>query len=45
MYMYIQDDAGEKVNILGGDNVGDCERKKVYMNMCLIVNGYRDRAV
>jgi hypothetical protein len=33
----------EKVNILGGNIVGHCE-KNVYMSMCLILNGYRDRA-
>jgi hypothetical protein len=32
------------VNILGGGSNGHCA-KKVYMNMYLILNGYRDRAV
>ena len=40
----IQGDSRE-VNILGGDSIGHCERKKAHMNTCLIVNGYRDRAV
>jgi hypothetical protein len=33
----IVDDSGGKVNILGGDNIGDCE-KKIHMNMCRILN-------
>jgi hypothetical protein len=40
----IQGDSGGKVNILGGDSIGHCE-KKVHTNMCLILNGYQDRAV
>ena len=40
----IQGDSGGKVNILGNDSVGHCE-KKVHKNMCLIVNGYRGGAV
>jgi hypothetical protein len=40
----IQGDSGGKVTILGGDSIGHCE-KKVHMNMCLLLNGYRDRAV
>jgi hypothetical protein len=40
----IQDDSGGKVNIFGGDKIGYYE-KKVCMNMCLILNSYRDRAV
>jgi len=32
------------VNILGDDSIGRCE-KKFRMNMCLILNGYWDRAV
>jgi len=31
---YIQGDSGEKANILGGDNIGHCE-KKAYMKMFL----------
>jgi hypothetical protein len=38
-------DAGGKVNIKGGDGIGQCENKKGHMNMCIITNGYRDRAV
>ena len=41
----IQGDSGGKVYILGGDSIGHCEKKKVYLNMCLILNCYRDRAV
>ena len=41
----IQGNSGEKFNILGGDSIGHCEKKKVHMNTCLIPNGYPDRAV
>jgi hypothetical protein len=41
---YTQDDSGEKVCILGGDNVGHCETE-VHTRICLIPNGYRDIAV
>ena len=27
-YEYIQDVSGEKVNILGGDSIGNCQKKK-----------------
>jgi len=40
----IQGDSGEQVNILRGDSIGHFEKKKVHVNMCLILNGYRDRA-
>jgi hypothetical protein len=40
----IQGDSGGKVNILGGDIMGHCE-EKVHTNVCIIVNGYRGRAV
>jgi hypothetical protein len=40
----IQYGSGGKVTILGGDSIVNCELK-VYMNMCLILSGYRDRAV
>jgi hypothetical protein len=36
---------GKMFNILGGDFVGHYEKKKDCMNMCLILKGYRDRAV
>jgi hypothetical protein len=39
----IQDDSGGKITILGGGSIGHV--KKVRVNMCLIVSGYRDRAV
>jgi hypothetical protein len=42
--LHIQSDSGGKVNILGGESIGHCE-KRVHMNMCLIVNGCRERAV
>jgi len=38
----IQGDTGRMVNILGGDSVGHCG-KKVSLNICLILNSYRDR--
>jgi hypothetical protein len=40
----IQDDSGEKVNILGGHSIGHCE-EKLYMKMCLIISIYQDSAV
>ena len=40
----IQGDSGGKVNFGGVISVG-LHEKKVCMNMCLIQNGYRDRAV
>jgi len=40
----MQGDPGGKASILGGDIVGYCE-KKVHMNICLVLYGYRDRAV
>ena len=35
----------EDRSIIWEVSVGHCERKKVHMNMCLVLNGYRDRAV
>jgi hypothetical protein len=40
----IQGDSGGKVNVLGGDSTGHCE-VKVHINMFVILNGYRVRAV
>ena len=40
----IQGDSGWKVNILGGDVIGYCE-KKTHMNMCLTLNCHRHRTV
>jgi hypothetical protein len=40
----IQGDSRDKGNTLGGDSICHCE-KKVHIKMCLILNGYRDRAV
>jgi hypothetical protein len=42
MYRKIQ---GKMFNISGGDSVGHCEQNKDYVNMCLILNGYRNIAV
>jgi hypothetical protein len=41
---HIAGDSGRKVNILGNGNIGHCE-KKFLVSTCLILNGYRDRAV
>ena len=38
----IQGDAGRNDNNVGGDIIGRCE-EKVRRNICLILNGYRDR--
>jgi len=40
----IQSDSGEKVKNLRGDSNGYFE-ENVHMNMCLILKGYRNRAV
>ena len=40
----IQGDSGGKVNNLGGDSVGNCE-KKIHIHMYLILNGYPNGAV
>jgi len=43
-YSHMQGDSRGKVNILGGV-VSVVVRKEVHMNMCLILNSYRDRVV
>ena len=40
----IQGDSGE-VNILRGDSIGQCEKKRVHTKKYQILNGYRDRSV
>jgi hypothetical protein len=40
---HIQDVPGRKDNILGGHSIGH-SKQKLYMNMCPIPNGFRDRA-
>ena len=41
VYLFqIQVDSGGKVSILGGDSIGHCEKKKVHVNIRLILNGY-----
>jgi hypothetical protein len=40
----IQDVPGENVNILGGHSIGH-SKETVYMYLCPIPNGFRDRAV
>ena len=39
---FIQGDSGGNINILVGDSVGPCE-KSVYLKVCVILNGYRER--
>jgi hypothetical protein len=41
----IQGDSGENVDTLGGYKIGHCDKKKFHMNLCVILNGCRDRAV
>jgi hypothetical protein len=38
----IQGDLGEMSVIWGSDNIRNCEKKE-YVNMCLILNCYRER--
>jgi hypothetical protein len=33
------------VNIVRGDNIGHCEKTKVQMNRCPVLNVYRDAVV
>ena len=40
-YRVIQE---KEVIVLGGDNIGHCEKEN-RTNMCLVLNGYRDPAV
>jgi hypothetical protein len=42
----VQDDSIGNVSILASDNIiGHCEKNKARMKTCLILIGYRDRAV
>jgi hypothetical protein len=41
----IRDVSRGKVNILGGHSIGHSKQKKVYMYMCPILNGFRDRGI
>jgi hypothetical protein len=41
IYIYVQGDLEGKIDILGGDSIGHCE-KKLHMNACVILSGYRD---
>jgi hypothetical protein len=43
--MRVQSVPGGKVNILGGHSIGRLSKQKVYMYMCPIPNGFRDRAI
>jgi hypothetical protein len=42
--LYIQDDSGEKINVLGVVSVGNYE-KEILISVYLIVNVFRDRTV
>jgi hypothetical protein len=42
--LYIQGVPGVKLNILGGHSIGH-SKQNVYMYMCPIPNGFRDRAI
>jgi hypothetical protein len=41
---FIQGDSGGMVNTLVSDSIAQSEKKKVYMNKCINLDGYRDRA-
>jgi hypothetical protein len=43
----MQDVPGGKVNILGGHSIGHSKQKsvRVYMYMCPVPNGFRERAI
>jgi hypothetical protein len=41
----IQNVLGGKVIILGCHNIGHSKQEKMFVHMCPIVNGFRDRAV
>jgi hypothetical protein len=44
--MNVQSAPGGKVSILGGQSINHCkQKKKVYMYMCPIPNGFQDRAI
>jgi hypothetical protein len=38
----IRGDSRGKVSVVGGDRIRNYE-KRVHMNMCIIMNGYRDK--
>ena len=42
-YFECKGDSGRKVDIVGGDSIDHCE--KVHINICLILSGYRNRAI
>jgi hypothetical protein len=44
LFSSIQDVPGGKFTILGDHSIGH-SKNKVYMNMCPIPNGFRDRAI
>jgi hypothetical protein len=43
-YVVIQNVPGVKVNMLGGHSIG-YSKQTVYMHMCPIPNGFRDKAI
>ena len=41
---HTQGDSGGKIHVLGNESIDNCYRiKTVHMNMCVILNGYRER--
>ena len=45
IYIYILCELRGKVDVLRGESISHCEKKKIHMSMCLILNGYRVRSV
>jgi hypothetical protein len=43
--VHIQGVLEGKVNILGGHSIAHSKKKEVYMCMCPILNGFRDKAM
>ena len=41
----IQSDSGGNVSSLESDSIDHCETESLRMNMCLLLDGYRDAAV
>jgi hypothetical protein len=40
--MHIQNVPGGKIKIVGGHGIGYSKKKKLYMSMCPIPNGFRN---
>ena len=39
----IQGDSKRKINIFGGETVGQCQKKKIHMNMCVSTSDWLAR--